>query len=142
MRDKGEPVFREFPWRGIPGTNLDQAVKRRLAGRYGYEAGEVVNHGTYGELEPISGTNILWAELRWAARTECVVHLDDLLLRRTQLGILLRQGGLAFFDRIKEICREELGWNDDRWRKEEQAYMDLYRRCYRVPPVLKNQPVT
>ncbi len=133
VRDKGEPVFREFPWRGIPGTNLDQDLKRRLAGRYGDEAGEVVDCGTDGELEPVPGTNILWAELRWAARTESVVHLDDLLLRRTQLGVLLTQGGMAFLDRIKEICREELGWDDDRWRQEEQAYMELWRRCYRVP---------
>lgn len=133
VRNKGEPVFREFSWRGIPGTNLDQALKRRLAGRYGDVAGEVVNCGTDGELEHVPGTNILWAELRWAARTESVVHLDDLLLRRTQLGILLNQGGLALLDRIKEICREELGWDDDRWQQEEQAYMELWRRCYRVP---------
>jgi len=133
VRDKGEPVFRAFPWRGILGTNLDQAMKRRLAGRYGYEAGHVVNCGTDGDLEPVPGTTILWAELRWAARTESVVHLEDLLLRRTQLGIVLKQGGSAFLDSIKGICCEELGWDDDRWRQEKQAYMDLWQRCYRVP---------
>lgn len=133
VRDKGEPVFRAFHWRGIPGTNLDQALKKRLAGRYGYDAGHVVNCGTEGELGPVPGTNILWAELRWAARTESVVHLDDLLLRRTQLGIRVKQGGSAFLNRIKGICCEELGWDDDRWRQEEQAYMDLWHRCYGVP---------
>ena len=41
-----------------------------------------------GELDAIDGTGILWAELRWAAEHEAVVHLDDLLLRRTRLGLL------------------------------------------------------
>ena len=108
-------------------------MKRRLAGRYGYEATHVVDCGTDGDLEPVPGSNILWAELRWAARTESVLHLDDLLLRRTQLGILLEEGGSAFLNQIKGICCQELGWDDDRWRQEEQAYMDLWKRCYRVP---------
>lgn len=133
VRDRAEPVFRSFSWREIPDTNLDQTLKIRLAGRYGEDAGEVVSCGKDGELERVAGTNILWAELRWAARTESVVHLDDLLLRRTQLGIVIKEGGLAFLDRIKGICCEELGWDDDRWRQEEQAYMELWRRCYRVP---------
>jgi glycerol-3-phosphate dehydrogenase len=133
VRDKGEPVFRAFPRQGIPGTRIHEAMKRRLAGRYGYEAGHVVDCGTDGELEPVPGSNILWAELRWAARTESVVHLDDLLLRRTQLGILLKEGGSALLNQIKGICCQELGWDDDRWRQEEQAYIDLWQRCYRVP---------
>jgi glycerol-3-phosphate dehydrogenase len=133
VRDKGEPVFRGAPRQEIPRTNLHQGFMIRLAGRYGCQAGDVVTCGRDGELEPIPGTTILWAELRWAARTEAVVHLDDLLLRRTQLGILIEHGGLAFFDRIKGICCEELGWDDDRWQQEERAYRDLWRRCYRVP---------
>jgi glycerol-3-phosphate dehydrogenase len=40
----------------------------------------------------IPNTNVLWAELRWAARSEGVVHLDDLLLRRVRLGLLLAAG--------------------------------------------------
>lgn len=133
VRDKADPVFGAFSWQDVPGTNLYQGFKRRLAGRYGLEAAAVVTCGKAGELEPLPGTNILWAELRWAARTESVVHLDDLLLRRTQLGIVLEQGGLACFDRIKAICCEELGWDDDQWQQEEQAYRDLWQRCYRAP---------
>jgi len=32
--------------------------------------------------------------LRWAARAEAVSHLDDLLLRRVRLGLLLPGGGV------------------------------------------------
>ena len=46
--------------------------------------------------QPIDSAPALWAELRWAARDEGVVHLDDLLLRRVRLGLLLPQGGVAY----------------------------------------------
>ena len=134
VKDRAEPVFHWFPWQEIPDANLDQTSKIRLAGRYGEDAVEVVRCGKDGELESLPGTNILWAELRWAVRTESVVHLDDLLLRRTQLGIVIKEGGLALLDSIKGICCDELGWDDDRWQQEEQAYKELWRRCYRVPP--------
>jgi glycerol-3-phosphate dehydrogenase len=39
------------------------------------------------DLQFIPGTQTLWLELAMAARYEAVVHLDDLLLRRTRLGI-------------------------------------------------------
>jgi glycerol-3-phosphate dehydrogenase len=133
MKDTGEPVFRKANRQGPHLQQLDHTLERRLSGRYGPDAGEVVNCGKNGELERVPATDILWAELRWAARTEAVVHLEDLLLRRTQLGVLLREGGLTFFDRIREICQEELGWDDDRWHQEAKAYKTLWRRCYSVP---------
>jgi glycerol-3-phosphate dehydrogenase len=85
------------------------------------------------ELECVAGTRFLWAELRFAARCEQVVHLDDLLLRRTRLGLLLRQGGREFMPRIKAIVQSELGWDDARWRAEEERYHALWRAHYSVP---------
>jgi glycerol-3-phosphate dehydrogenase len=74
----------------------------------------------------------LWAELRWAARDEGVVHLDDLLLRRVRLGLLLPQGGLSIMERIRTIAQLELGWSDDRWAQEVSDYTILWNRCYSV----------
>ncbi|MFS2019419.1 glycerol-3-phosphate dehydrogenase C-terminal domain-containing protein, partial [Massilia sp. CT11-108] len=51
-----------------------------------------------------------------------VRRLDDLLLRRTRLGLLLRDGGTAHMDRIRAICQPELGWDDARWAQEDAAY--------------------
>ena len=45
-------------------------------------------------VEPIDGTIALWSELRFAARDEAVVHLEDLLLRRARLGLLAENGGM------------------------------------------------
>ncbi|MFZ3078354.1 MAG: glycerol-3-phosphate dehydrogenase C-terminal domain-containing protein, partial [Bellilinea sp.] len=83
----------------------------------------------------------LWAELRWAARAEQVVHLEDLLLRRTRLGLLLPAGGLAEFERIREVCQPELGWSDQRWQMEVSNYLSLWQRSY-SPPGAENSPLS
>jgi glycerol-3-phosphate dehydrogenase len=118
----------------IPGAvHLSEAMRRRLLGRHAVDAPALVMAAKPGELEPIPGTQTLWAELRWAARAEGVVHLDDLLLRRVRLGHLLPQGGEALLPQIRAICQPELGWDDGRWEAEEAAYLDLWRSCYSLP---------
>ena len=72
------------------------------------------------ELQPIEGTIYLWAELRQAARTEGVVHLDDLLLRRRPSGIARTQWWTPSMDHIRSIAQPELGWDDPRWQVEER----------------------
>ena len=133
IEDRGEAVFRQDSRKGLHLQGLDHKLRRRLAGRYGPEAGEVVKCAKEGELRRVPETDILWAELRWAARTEAVVHLEDLLLRRTRLGLLLREGAVAFSDRFRVICQEELGWDDGRWQEEAEVFKKLYRKCYTLP---------
>ena len=112
---------------------LEALTRRRLLGRYGRDAAALVNAAQADELTRIDETPYLWAELRWAARAEGVVHLDDLLLRRVRLGLLLREGGADYLERIRAICQFELGWSDTRWQAEEAAYRALWRRCYSLP---------
>lgn len=102
----------------------------RLAGRYGEKVLEVM---ALGEDEPIPGTHSQWGELRWAARSEQVRHLDDLLLRRLRLGMLLTGGGAQFEARIRSVCQEELGWSKARWKSEWSSYQDLWQAAYSVP---------
>jgi glycerol-3-phosphate dehydrogenase len=115
------------------GGSLDRAARRRLLGRYGADAAALVQAAQPGELEAIPGVQALWAELRWAARAEAVVHLDDLLLRRVRLGLLLPEGGQAALPRVRAICQPELGWDDATWQAEEDAYLALWRRHYSLP---------
>jgi glycerol-3-phosphate dehydrogenase len=124
----------------LPGAgHLDEALRRRLLGHYAADAPALVTAAKPGEMEPIPGTQTLWAELRWAARTEAVVHLDDLLLRRVRLGHLLPKGGESLLPQIRVICQPELGWDNAHWQAEESAYLDLWRRCY-SPPSLETVP--
>jgi glycerol-3-phosphate dehydrogenase len=106
---------------------------RRLKGRHGAATGALLAAAGADEFELIPGTETLWAELRWAARAEAVQHLDDLLLRRTRLGLQLKQGGAALMPRVRAICQPELGWSDARWQEEERGYAALWDSHYGLP---------
>jgi len=110
-------------------------VARRLAGRHGRAAASVVSEARPGELEAVAGTPYLWAELRRAARAEKVVRLDDLLLRRVRAGLLLADGGASLLPRLRQVCREELAWDDGRWAMEEHTYLARWRASYAAPAV-------
>ena len=133
IEEKGVPHPLETPVSGPALRELDCTIQRRLLGRYGPLADEVIRVAGEKDLTRIPESNVLWAEVRWGAKSEDVVHLEDLLLRRTRLGLLLPEGGARIFPRIKTICREELGWNDERWEQEEENYRALWRRCYSLP---------
>ncbi len=103
-------------------SGLSATAQLRLSGRHGAEIIPLIESARPDELEAIGDTPQLWAELRWAARSEAVVHLDDLLLRRVRLGLLLPAGGIPIMDRIRSIAQPELGWDDRRWQVEEECY--------------------
>ncbi len=109
---------------------LEPVVQLRLLGRYGADAPELIKAAQPDELQAIGSSPALWAEVRWAARSEGVVHLDDLLLRRVRLGLLQPDGGLPIMDRIKAIARPELGWDDERWHVEVMNYTHLWQHSY------------
>jgi len=105
----------------------------RLLGRYGADVAALLDAAATDEMTEIPGTDTLWAELRFAARSEAVVHLSDLLLRRSRVGLLLARGGEAILPRVQSICAHELGWNSAKWESEARAYADLWRSCYSLP---------
>ncbi len=112
---------------------LPPALCERLIGRYGAAADALVAGAAPGELARICGTPTLWAELRYAAQAEQVQHLDDLLLRRTRLGLLLRDGAAEILPRVEQIARPLLGWDATRWQAEVARYLDIVQRCYALP---------
>lgn len=129
--DTRAPVFRSL---GIIRTQYPAADLQRIKGRFGIHADQFLAEAAPEELVAIPQTQALWAELRWAARHEQVRHLDDLLLRRVRLGLLLPEGGAALLPEIKRICQPELGWSDERWSEEVIRYLALWRRHYGLPP--------
>ncbi|HEY0858378.1 MAG TPA: glycerol-3-phosphate dehydrogenase/oxidase [Albitalea sp.] len=113
---------------------LPPALRSRWLARFGNDAGQVLAcMRDDRELQPVAGTDVAWAELRWACRGEDALHLDDLLLRRTRLGLLLRDGGAALLPRLQPLLQQELGWDEARWRDECTRYGALIARCYAVP---------
>jgi len=112
---------------------LTPAACLRLVGRYGADAPRLAAAAAPGEMTTIGDGISLWSELRWAARAEGVVHLDDLLLRRVRIGLLLPDGALSHLDRVRAIVQPELGWDDARWTSEVEAYARLRRSAFAVP---------
>ena len=113
-------------------TDLDGATCQRLLGRYGRETPAVLAHATKQDFKHIGESPYTWLELRYAAREEGVVHLDDLLMRRLRLGVTLPNGGAEFLDRIQPIAQRELNWDAERWAAERFRYVSLWERAYRV----------
>jgi glycerol-3-phosphate dehydrogenase len=123
----------------VPGVSTDELNVpdmqwgQRLIGRYGAHAKTLLQEAAEGERQPIESTAFCLAECRWAARNESVVHLDDLLLRRTRLGSLLKNGGECLFDELQKICAQELHWDADRWQAELSRYRTIWRKHYYLP---------
>lgn len=133
----GQPFARNDAPLFSPASLLDPrwnpAVRQRLQARYGSLAPELCAGANGGDLECIAGTQTLWIELALAARREAVEHLDDLLLRRTRLGILLAHGALEHLPRIRQLCAPHLGWSDARWQEEAARYRALIAAHYQLP---------
>ncbi|GAB5511404.1 MAG: glycerol-3-phosphate dehydrogenase/oxidase [Hyphomicrobiales bacterium] len=98
---------------GLAGaTGLDKARLGILLTRYGTTATEIARHESgwpdQGRL-PDSDSYSL-AEIDWIARNEMVVHLGDIVMRRTTLAI---EGKLtqADMEKVADVTAAALGWD-------------------------------
>lgn len=107
----------------LPG--VAERDKTRLLGRYGATASMLASHP---DRRTVPGTQIRYGELFHAMREESVVHLDDLLLRRTRLGLLLPRGGDALLLELAPSAQALLGWDETRWESEVQRYRRIVRQ--------------
>ena len=114
-------------------AGLPISLQRRLYGRY--RANWLAFCAVFKQVgaQQVGNTPIFWAELAYACEHELVIHLDDLLIRRTRFGLLLAQGGLALLEQMRELCQPRLGWDDQRWAQEQQRYLSIYQQFYSLP---------
>lgn len=103
--------------------------ERRLQGRFGASAARGLRHHADAEsLNSLGSTPYCLAEMRWSAANEQVVHLEDLLLRRTRIGLVTPEGGRAHLTAIRAAVQGALGWDDARWASEEADYLASWQR--------------
>nr|WP_314528239.1 glycerol-3-phosphate dehydrogenase/oxidase [uncultured Pseudomonas sp.] len=131
FNDDGAPVFATVPILAIAGLSSQQW--RRLAGRHGRALPQLAQLLEQLGHDSVGATDTLWAELAMACDTEMVLHLDDLLLRRTRLGLLLPGGAEDYLPAIRQLCQPRLGWDDARWQQEQQLYLALWQRHHGLP---------
>lgn len=119
----------QAPGRVFNSVPAESSAHRRLAGRFGAAAAQtLLDDASADQRETIGDTIYTWAELRWSARHEQVMHLEDLMMRRTRIGLVSREGGREFLPGIREAVQELLGWDDARWMAEESMYLQGWQR--------------
>jgi len=123
-------VFEPLP---KPSGSLEMENWSYLAGRYGRNVNALISESPKKELAPIGDLPAQWAELRWAARHEDVIHLDDLMLRRLRLGLTCKDGGQPLLPRIMSLVQKDLGWDDKRWETEVKRYRRIWSNYYSLP---------
>lgn len=129
--DFSKPVF--APVSVGNSSRLPKHINDQAIACFGELQEQFISQSESEQLTPISYTRHLWAELTWAAKYEQVIHLDDLLLRRTRIGNLLTQGGQDYLGKIKDLCQQALSWSDEKWQQETTRYQNIWQQHYSLP---------
>ena len=131
----GDHVFSDTTPSNPKFSTLPKDLQQRLQGFYGLQLDTLLELAHDEDMAYVTDSNTIWAEIRFAARHEQVIHLDDLLLRRTRLGLILPHGAMTplISTRLKQICQQELGWDEQKWQQEVARYQDLWQRYYHLP---------
>ena len=112
---------------GLPPERL-----RQLFERYGTRSAAVAGHISSGDDRPLAHyPSYSRREVEFILREEKVERLDDLLLRRSLIGML---GGSTrkLLRELAEIAAETLGWSDARMQQEMARAEAILRRRHRV----------
>lgn len=111
----------------VPNEN---PIFNRLQKTFGTKAIDIYQNKEWISMGYVDNTDILWAELFYSAKYEQVVHLDDLLLRRSRIGLVLPDGGVSCFDRLEEFLTKELKLEQGFIEQEKKEYLKLWEEAY------------
>ena len=137
-------VLREVERQGLriaapKGTSITTPTATRLQGRLGSDGSAWVSERPAGEHAPLLDTPYTLAELRWSMQHEQVRRLEDLLMRRTRLGLVAPGGALSLLTLLEGPCREDLGWDAARWADESARYRENWVSRH-APPADNRRP--
>jgi glycerol-3-phosphate dehydrogenase len=107
--------------------HLTEAYGTRAEDLLAFCAGRADDHPLH-RNSPITG-----GEIAWLIRHEHVVHLADIVLRRTLLAIT-GQVNAALIDRIAMVAAAELGWSPERTHRERGQLIAELRDYHNVTP--------
>ncbi|GAC66799.1 glycerol-3-phosphate dehydrogenase/oxidase [Gordonia soli] len=95
--DAGRCITTDIPLVGAAGAVVPPGLPPSLIARYGSEAGKVVTTATVAEpLERIApGIDVTRAEIEFAVRAEGALDVDDVLHRRTRIGLVAADADAA-----------------------------------------------
>lgn len=132
-KDNNQNIFRKTDVVPEKLKALDPEIQLRLTGFYGTKIDELCDCVGDDGWVLVPGTKTYWAQVRYAARYEQVQHLDDILLRRTRIGLFCHGGGDIIKEKIKQVCMEEMKWDDSLWTQEWTRYQAIWNDSYSLP---------
>lgn len=121
-------------------TGIDSARIAELFDRYGTYAAAIAEFCAAGKdavLENHAGYTR--REVQFLVRNEKIIHLDDLILRRSLIGMLGKTTG-ALLVELAAIVGAELGWSAGQVQKEVRRCADVLVKRHRVRPEVVNLP--
>jgi glycerol-3-phosphate dehydrogenase len=122
---KGYPRMPENT--GLPQQRLDALVER-----YGTGVDQVAAYLQAGPDAPLSHhSGYSRREIEFIARRERVVHLDDLILRRTLMG-MLGEVNLPLLEELATIVSPVLAWSQQNAAAEVERTVELLKRVHGV----------
>ncbi len=125
-------------WIHAHATDVNRSRVAQLLTRYGTRATDVIAAISAGVDAPLTTTDLYTtAELGYLARSESVVHLDDVLLRRTDLAFT----GAVTSELVEEfatVIGESLGWTPERRAHEVDATRSMLTTLHGI--VFAEQP--
>lgn len=115
--DQAEDLSARYGW--------DMQRVDRLLNRYGSLLGELI--ALIDEQPDLAkplqhAPSYLRAEIAYSVEAEGVLHLDDVMARRTRLNYESGDRGLCAVQEILQIAAPRLGWSDERSAAEQTAY--------------------
>lgn len=120
LREAARQVPQLMPREDGPVFVAHPGANTRQVGRYG--------EAQFSATAVLPGTPYSLDELRHCLRHEQIVHLTDLLLRRTRIALVAPQGGASLLPQIQPLCQSELGWEAARWAQEVADYQQYWQR--------------
>ena len=109
-----------------PAADVDPERLATFLDRYGTRATELAHHLEAGDSPLATLPDYSHGEIAWLTERERVVRLEDLVLRRTPIGLL----GELTAERLSELAEvvgELLGWSDERRDDEVTRVRDRWR---------------
>ena len=114
------------------GTGLAQQRLLVLLERYGTVADRVAAYMQAGPDAPLaSHAGYSRREIEYMALNERVVHLDDLIMRRTLIGIL-GELSLPLLKELAAIVSRVLEWPEEKTAAEIERTVEIFKRVYGV----------
>ena len=106
-------------------TGLPLCQVETLFQRYGTRARQVCEFILTGDDAPfVAGPSFSHREIQFLVRAEKIIHLDDLLLRRTLLAYL-GELSLPLIQEMADVVGCELGWNASQKQTEIERSLDI-----------------